>query len=99
MGLFSAIGAAIQQAEQTRQQSTQSSVFSALAAVMEQVGQESTQSTTTAQVASEENEIKAKRQELVNAIVAYRDKPQSLADRKIELSKKQNSNDDEYITL
>ncbi|MEE3712724.1 hypothetical protein V2I22_06920 [Campylobacter sp. CLAX-7218-21] len=103
MGFFSTIGAAIQQAEQTRQQSTQSSVFSAIAAVMEQVGQESTQSTTTAQVASEENEIKAKRQELLNAMIGYREMmaktPQSLADRKIELSKKQNSNDDEYITL
>ncbi|WP_086287695.1 hypothetical protein [Campylobacter sp. P0085] len=106
MPLYSAIGKFLQQvgqAEQTRQQSTQSSVFSAIAAVMEQVGQESTQSTTTAQVASEENEIKAKRQELLNAMIGYREMmaktPQSLADRKIELSKKQNSNDDEYITL
>ena len=89
MELFSAIGAAIQQDEQTRQQSTQSSVFSALATI----------SQVSAQVEAEENEIKAKRQELINVIVAYRDKPQSLADRKIELSKKQNSNDDEYITL
>ena len=72
-------------------------LFSAIGAAMEQVGQESTQSTTTAQVVSEENEIKAKRQELINVIVAYRDKPQSLADRKIELS--QNGDDDEYITL
>ncbi|MDY6057557.1 MAG: hypothetical protein SPI60_07105, partial [Campylobacter lanienae] len=95
---LSAIAAAIQQAEQTRQQSTQSSVFSAIAAaIQQQVVQESTQSTTTAQVVSEENEIKAKRQELINVIVAYRDKPQSLADRKIELS--QNGDDDEYITL
>ena len=99
MAIFSAIRAAIQQAEQTRQQSTQSSVFSAISTAMEQVGQESTQSTTTAQVASEENEIKAKRQELVNAIVAYRDKPQSLADRKIKKSKQENSNNDEYILL
>lgn len=100
MPLYSAIGKFLQQvgqAEQTRQQSTQSSVFSAIGAAIQQVGQESTQSTTTAQVASEENEIKAKRQELVNAIVAYRDKPQSLADRKIELS--QNGDDNEYITL
>ena len=97
MGPFWTIGAAFQQVRDAKQQSTQSSVFSALAAVMEQAGQEYTQSATTAQVASEVDEIKAKRQELVNAIVAYRDKPQSLADRKIELS--QNSNDDEYITL
>ncbi|TWO23171.1 hypothetical protein YZ82_01105 [Campylobacter hyointestinalis] len=41
------------------------------------------QSATTAQVALEENEIKAKRQ--------------SLADRKVALS--QNGDDDEYITL
>ena len=34
-------------------------LFSAISTAMEQVGQESTQSTTTAQVASEENEIKA----------------------------------------
>ncbi|RAZ52137.1 hypothetical protein [Campylobacter hyointestinalis] len=53
------------------------------------------------QVALEENEIKAKRQELIKAIVAVREMmtktPQSLADRKIALS--QNGDDDEYITL
>ena len=76
-------------------------LFSAIAAAMEQVGQESTQSATTAQVVSEENEIKAKRQELLNAMIGYREMmaktPQSLADRKIELS--QNGDDNEYITL
>ncbi|RAZ25167.1 hypothetical protein [Campylobacter hyointestinalis] len=59
------------------------------------------QSATTAQVALEENEIKAKRQELIKAIVAGREMmtktPQSLADRKVALS--QNGDDDEYITL
>lgn len=53
------------------------------------------------QVALEENEIKAKRQELIKTIVAVREMmtktPQSLADRKIALS--QNGDDDEYITL
>ena len=77
--------------------------FWTIAAAMQQVGQKSTQSATTAQVALEENEIKAKRQELLNAMIGCREMmtktPQSLADRKIELSKKQNSNDDEYITL
>lgn len=72
-------------------------ILSAIGAAIQQVGQESTQSATTAQIASEVDEIKAKRQELVNAIVAYRDKSQSLADRKIELS--QNGDDNEYITL
>ena len=75
-------------------------LYSAIEKFLQQVGQESTQSTTTAQVASEENEIKAKRQELLNAMIGYREMmaktPQSLADRKIELSQ---NGDDEYITL
>ncbi|ARQ99715.1 Uncharacterised protein [Campylobacter devanensis] len=93
MGFFSTIEAAIQQAEQTRQQS-QSNIISAIGTAISQVS---------AQVEAEENEIKAKRQELLNAMIGCKEMmaktPQSLADRKIELSKKQNSNDDEYITL
>lgn len=54
------------------------------------------------QVALEENEIKAKRQELIKTIVAVREMmtktPQSLADRKIALSQN-GDDDDEYITL
>lgn len=97
MGFFSTIEAAIQQAEQTRQQSVQSMQSNIISAIGTAISQVS------AQVEAEENEIKAKRQELLNAMIGCREMmaktPQSLADRKIELSKKQNSNDDEYITL
>lgn len=78
--------AARQQVQDSGQQSTQSvpnlrSSFSSVASYLSTAT--ASQSATTAQVALEENEIKAKRQ--------------SLADRKIALS--QNGDDDEYITL
>lgn len=86
IGFFSAIATALQQVQDSGQQSTQSvpNLRSSVSSVASYLSTATaSQSATTAQVALEENEIKAKRQ--------------SLADRKVALS--QNGDDDEYITL
>ncbi|ANE34983.1 hypothetical protein CHL_1682 [Campylobacter hyointestinalis subsp. lawsonii CCUG 27631] len=104
MGPFWTIGAALQQVQDSGQQSTQSvpNLRSSVSSVASYLSTATaSQSSTTAQAGIEENEIKAKRQELIKTIVAVREMmtktPQSLADRKIALS--QNGDDDEYITL